>query len=152
MSCHTLMHNISNTFLIEYPLTKLLTRWQAPKNTENFLNYYWKLIQHLCETKNVELKKIAGVVFSLPGSFMSRLCFKFLVSCAFYLQNFRDPCFENRVWDASGCKSPNLLLSSIHKKKVLDSRKFSTSALRWIHMFWDGLNTISPFLENVCLY
>ena len=39
----------------------------------------------------------------------------------------------------------------IHKKKVLDSRKFSTSGFRWIYMSWDVLNTIWPFLENVCL-
>ena len=39
----------------------------------------------------------------------------------------------------------------IHKKKVLDSRKFSTDGFRWIDMFWDVLNTIWPFLENVCL-
>ena len=39
----------------------------------------------------------------------------------------------------------------IQKKKVLDMRKFSTSSLRWIYMFWDVLNTIGPFLENVCL-
>ena len=39
----------------------------------------------------------------------------------------------------------------IHKKKLLDSRKFSTSGYRWIYMFWDVLNTIWPFLENVCL-
>ena len=39
----------------------------------------------------------------------------------------------------------------IHKKKILDSRKFSTSGFRCIHMFWDVLNSISPFLENVCL-
>ena len=38
----------------------------------------------------------------------------------------------------------------IHKK-VLDSWKFSTPGFRWIHMFWDVLNTIWPFLENVCL-
>ena len=38
-----------------------------------------------------------------------------------------------------------------HKKKVLDSRKFSTSSLRWIDMLWNVLNTIWPFLENVCL-
>ena len=39
----------------------------------------------------------------------------------------------------------------MHKKKVLDSRKFSTSGFRWIWMFWSVLNTIWPFLENVCL-
>ena len=39
----------------------------------------------------------------------------------------------------------------IHKKKVLDSRKFSTTGFRWIDMFWDVLNTIGPFLEKVCL-
>ena len=38
----------------------------------------------------------------------------------------------------------------IHKKRVLDSRKFSTCSFRWIYMFWDVLNTIWPFLENVC--
>ena len=31
---------------------------------------------------------------------------------------------------------------SIHKKKVLDSRKFSTSGFWWIYMFWDVLNSI----------
>ena len=39
----------------------------------------------------------------------------------------------------------------MHKKKVLDSQKFSTSGFRWIYMFWDVLNTIWPFLKNVCL-
>ena len=39
----------------------------------------------------------------------------------------------------------------IHKKKVLDSRKFSNCGFRWIYMFWDVLNTIWPFLENICL-
>ena len=39
----------------------------------------------------------------------------------------------------------------MHKKKVLDLRKFSTSGFRWIYMFWNVLNTIWPFLENVCL-
>ena len=33
----------------------------------------------------------------------------------------------------------------------MDSWKFSTSGFRWIYMFWDVLNTIWPFLENVCL-
>ena len=39
----------------------------------------------------------------------------------------------------------------MHKKKVLDSRKFSTSGFRWIYMFRDVLNTIWPYSENVCL-
>ena len=33
----------------------------------------------------------------------------------------------------------------------MDSWKFSTSGFWWIYMFWDVLNTIWPFLENVCL-
>ena len=33
----------------------------------------------------------------------------------------------------------------------MDSRKFSTSGFRWVYMFWDILNTIWPYLENVCL-
>ena len=40
----------------------------------------------------------------------------------------------------------------IHKKKVLDSRKFPTFGFSWIYMFWDVLNTIWPFLENISLY
>ena len=40
----------------------------------------------------------------------------------------------------------------IHKKKELDSWKFSTFGCRWIYKFWDVLKTIKPFLENVCLY
>ena len=40
----------------------------------------------------------------------------------------------------------------IHKKKVLDSRIFSTSGFRWIYMFWDVLKTIWPFLEYICLF
>ena len=39
----------------------------------------------------------------------------------------------------------------VHKKKILGSRKFSTSGFWWIYMFWNVLNTIWPFLENVCL-
>ena len=39
----------------------------------------------------------------------------------------------------------------IHRKKVLDSRKFSTSGFQWIYMFSDVPNTIWPFLENVCM-
>ena len=39
----------------------------------------------------------------------------------------------------------------IHKMKILDSRKFSKSGFRRIYMFWDVLDTIWPFLENVCL-
>ena len=39
----------------------------------------------------------------------------------------------------------------IHKKKVLDVRKFSTSGFRWIYMFRDVLNTIWSLPENVCL-
>ena len=46
----------------------------------------------------------------------------------------------------------NFTFFYMQKKKVLDSRKFSTSSFRWIYMFWDVLNTIWPFLENVCLY
>ena len=38
----------------------------------------------------------------------------------------------------------------INKKKVLDSRNFSTSGFRWIYMFWNILNTIWLFLKNVC--
>ena len=37
------------------------------------------------------------------------------------------------------------------KKKVLVSCKFSFSGFRWIYTFWDVLNTIWLFLENVCL-
>ena len=39
----------------------------------------------------------------------------------------------------------------IYKKEVLGSRKFSTSGVRWIYIFWDVLNKIWPILENVCL-
>ena len=40
----------------------------------------------------------------------------------------------------------------IHKMKILDSRKLSTSGFRWIYIFWDVLIlTIWPFLKNVCL-
>ena len=39
----------------------------------------------------------------------------------------------------------------MHKKKVFDSLKFAISDVRWICMFWYVLNTIWPFLENVCL-
>ena len=39
----------------------------------------------------------------------------------------------------------------VHKKKLLDSRKFSKSGFRWIHMLWDVLLTIWTFLENFCL-
>ena len=39
----------------------------------------------------------------------------------------------------------------INKKKVLNSRKFSTSGFRWVYTFWDILNTIWLFLENVFL-
>ena len=37
------------------------------------------------------------------------------------------------------------------KEKVLVSCKFSISGFRWIYTFWDVLNTIWLFLENVCL-
>ena len=37
-----------------------------------------------------------------------------------------------------------------YKKKVLD-REISTSGFRRIYMFWDVLNTISLFIQNVCL-
>ena len=40
---------------------------------------------------------------------------------------------------------------NIHKKIVLDSRKFSASGFRWIYLFWDVLNKDWPFLKNVCL-
>ena len=39
----------------------------------------------------------------------------------------------------------------MHKKKVLDLRKFSTSGFGWIYMFWDVPSTIWPFLEIVWL-
>ena len=39
----------------------------------------------------------------------------------------------------------------VHKKKVLDLRKFSTSSFLWIYMFSNVLNMIWPFLENICL-
>ena len=43
-------------------------------------------------------------------------------------------------------------LSSVYvRRKVLDLRKFSTSRFRWIYMFWEVINTILPFLENVCM-
>ena len=38
-----------------------------------------------------------------------------------------------------------------HKKKVLGSRKFSTSGFRWIYIFWDFQNPIWPFFKNICL-
>ena len=38
-----------------------------------------------------------------------------------------------------------------HKKKVLNSLKLPTSGFWWIFMIWDVLNTIWSFLENVCL-
>ena len=37
------------------------------------------------------------------------------------------------------------------QKKVLVSCKFSISGFGWIDTFWDVLNTIGLFLENVCL-
>ena len=37
----------------------------------------------------------------------------------------------------------------LHKKKVLGSRKISTSSFRWVYLFWDVQNTIRPFLETV---
>ena len=40
----------------------------------------------------------------------------------------------------------------VHKKKLLDSRNVSISDFPWIYMFWDVLNKIWQFLENVCLY
>ena len=39
----------------------------------------------------------------------------------------------------------------IHKKKVLDSRKFPTCGFRCIYTFWGILNTIWPLLQNACL-
>ena len=39
----------------------------------------------------------------------------------------------------------------IYKKKILDSGKFSTSGFWWFYMFWNVLNTIWLFRENVCL-
>ena len=33
----------------------------------------------------------------------------------------------------------------------MDLRKLSITGFRWIHMFWDVLNTIWQFSENVCL-
>ena len=36
------------------------------------------------------------------------------------------------------------------KKKVLKSRKFSTSCFWWIYMLWEVLNEVSLFLEDVC--
>ena len=39
----------------------------------------------------------------------------------------------------------------IPKKRVLNSRKFSTTGFWWIYMFSDVLNTIWPFLEKVSL-
>ena len=39
----------------------------------------------------------------------------------------------------------------LYKKKVLESRKFSTSGFYRIYTFWKVLNTISLFLRNVCL-
>ena len=36
-------------------------------------------------------------------------------------------------------------------KKVSESWKFLTSSIWWIYTFWDVLNTISLFLQNVCL-
>ena len=44
------------------------------------------------------------------------------------------------------------LFSFLLYTEELDSRKFLNSGFRWIYMFWDVLNTIWPFLENVCLY
>ena len=39
----------------------------------------------------------------------------------------------------------------LYKKKVLESWKFSISGFYRIFTFWDALNTISLFLQNVCL-
>ena len=44
-----------------------------------------------------------------------------------------------------------LLFFYIHKNKALDSQKFSISGFWWIYIFWDVLNMIWSFLENVWL-
>ena len=49
-------------------------------------------------------------------------------------------------------KFPILTFFYIHTKKIMDSRKFSTSGFRCIYIFWDVLKTSWPFLENICLY
>ena len=38
------------------------------------------------------------------------------------------------------------------KKKIIVSRKFLPTSFWWIFKFWDFLNTIWLFLENVCLW
>ena len=48
------------------------------------------------------------------------------------------------------CSSVFITFFYVHKKKVFYSRKFSTSGFRWLCMFWDVLNTIWRFFENVC--
>ena len=40
----------------------------------------------------------------------------------------------------------------LYKKKVLISCKFLISGFWWICTFWDVLNTIWLFLENVCVW
>ena len=67
-------------------------------------------------------------------------------------ENFRHPVFDN----LHVLRCPEHLLTVLtfiyaYTKKVLNSRKFSTSGFRLIYMFWDVLNEIWPFLENVCL-
>ena len=63
---------------------------------------------------------------------------------------------KNKVWKMLIMKKESFSFNFFtffytHKKKVLGSRKFSTSGFRWIYMFWDVLNKIWPFLESVCL-
>ena len=45
-----------------------------------------------------------------------------------------------------------IIFFCMHKKKVLESRKFSTHGFWWIYIFWYVLNTIWLFLEKVCMY
>ena len=63
---------------------------------------------------------------------------------------FPVPLKRSQLWNLK--REPLFTFSCIlHKKKLLESRKFSTSSFWCIYSFWDVLNTISQFMHNVCV-
>ena len=118
--------------------------WKAMKLTTsvplNFIKPHIKT-NDFFTTSNSSIDNFVSCYFNKKFWYCCNLCYNIIFFAWHY---------EYRTKDKSHTKIFRIFIFYfIHK--VLDSRKFSTSGLRWIYILWDVLNTIWPFLENVCL-
>ena len=117
----------------------------GPKKKRNIPIYFYTnyraekklvpIIMDYCLLQFDALKFFLGV--RLLGGFLSNFNF-FNVNTQIFQRNRKvrlTNCLETNFHNISFFLSSFLLSSIIHKKKVLDSRKFLTSGFRWIYMF-----------------